>query len=136
MDNFKNKTVLVTGCSGFIGSNLIYKLMSIKNIKIIALGRNEKKIKNCFSIFLKKKKFKYIIHDISLPINFIKERIDYIFHCASPQERFKILNYPVDVIQPNLFGVINCMNFLKYQKKKKKNKWKVYFIFLNSNLCK
>ena len=45
MKSFSGKTVLVTGATGLIGSHIVYELMSMKNVRVIALGRNIEKIK-------------------------------------------------------------------------------------------
>lgn len=52
MKSFSGKTVLVTGATGLIGSHIVYELMSMKNVRVIALGRNIEKIKKIFKITL------------------------------------------------------------------------------------
>ena len=49
MINFSNKTIFITGGTGFIGSNLIMALLK-QNATIICYGRSIEKIK-----YLKKK---------------------------------------------------------------------------------
>ena len=53
MKSFSGKTVLVTGATGLIGSHIVYELMSMKNVRVIALGRNIEKIKKIFKKFFK-----------------------------------------------------------------------------------
>lgn len=52
MKSFSGKTVLVTGATGLIGSHIVYELMSMKNVRVIALGRNIEKIKKIFKDYI------------------------------------------------------------------------------------
>ena len=112
---FNNKTILITGATGLIGSNLVNKLMDFGCVNVIVLARNEDKVRNIFDKYIKNPNFEYIIQDIIEPIKIIDKRIDYIFHAAGPMERELVLNKPVDVIKPNIYGIINCLEFLKKQ---------------------
>ena len=69
MQYFTGKTILVTGATGLIGSNLIYELMKQNNVKVIALSRSEEKIKKVFFDYLDNLNFKYIAQDVSECIN-------------------------------------------------------------------
>jgi len=115
---FFNKRVLVTGATGLIGSNLVNKLMTIKGVKVIASSRSYDKLKNLFSGYLKNPLFSIYPHDVSDSFDLEEFPIDIIFHAASPQENKIIRDTPVDVINPNIFGTINCLELLKKQEKK------------------
>ena len=112
---FRDKTILITGATGLIGSNLVNKLMELECANVIVLARNEKKVRNIFGKYIKNPNFEYIIQDIIEPIKINDKKIDYIFHAAGPMERALVLNKPVDVIKPNIYGIINCLEFLKKQ---------------------
>ena len=116
MDAYKNKKVLVTGATGLIGSNLVEKLMSIDNIYVTVLARNENKVKAIFEKYLNSPNFKYIIQDITEPFNFTED-FDYIFHAAGSISGEAIRNYPVDIINANVEGTKNCLEYLKKNKK-------------------
>lgn len=116
MNKYSNKTVLVTGATGLIGSHIVDKLMSYGDVKVIALSRSEKKLKTGFAEYNESDMFKMVAQDICNPIQ-IQEPIDYIFHAAGPMEGKIIREYPVDVINPNIIGTINCLEFLKKQNK-------------------
>ncbi len=113
-----NKTVMVTGATGLLGSKLVCELLNNNNT-VIVLARNEKKIKACFKDFLNSKKFIYYVQDVVSDFDNIKEDIDYIFHAAGPISSEIIRNSPVDVITPNIIGTLNVLNFLKQQNEKK-----------------
>lgn len=117
MKEFSQKTVLVTGATGLLGSHLVDTFMAMGDVRVIALSRNENKLKEGFKEYINNSRFSYVaanvIEDFSLAIN---EIVDYIFHAASPMERKLVERNPVEVIMPNLFGTINCIHLLSRQK--------------------
>lgn len=118
MNYFKNKTILVTGATGLIGSNLVKRLMEIEGIKVIASSRSYDKLQALFSDYLENPLFSIYTHDVSDAFDLEEFPLDIIFHAASPQENKIIRDTPVDVINPNIFGTINCLELLKKQEKK------------------
>lgn len=112
---FSGKTILVTGATGLIGSHLIEKLMTMNDVKIIALSRSIQKLKDGFAEYLSNPNFAILAQDISEPLNMNHRKIDYIFHAAGPMEGKIILNTPMDVILPNLTGTKNCLELLRTQ---------------------
>lgn len=115
MDGFKDKTVLITGATGLIASHIVDRLMKQEKARVIALGRSEKKLITGFEEYLRSSNFSYIVQDVTDPIN-IEEHVDYIFHAAGPMEGKIIRERPMDVINPNIMGLINCLEILKKQK--------------------
>ena len=117
MNSFSGKTVLVTGATGLIGSNLCKQILKDPSAKVIALSRNEDKIKKVFCKYLSEPNFSYIASDISTPLS-VSEKIDCIFHAASPISGAVISEQPVNVILPNIEGIKNCLDFMKNQEQK------------------
>lgn len=115
MESFEGKTVLVTGATGLIGSNLVDRIMTMRPAKMIVTGRNEKKLVATFTEFVDKENFVIVQHDAAKPIPIDVQDVDYIFHAAGPMEREIVMNRPVDVILPNILGTINMMEFLRDQ---------------------
>lgn len=115
MNTFKDKVVLITGATGLIGSNLVRKLMNANSAKVVILARNEEKVLNVFAEYLNDCNFEYIIQDITEPIK-SKEKFDFIFHAAGSIAGEVIRNYPVDVINANIQGTFNCLEYLKKQR--------------------
>ena len=101
----KNKTVLVTGATGLIGSNLVKRLLN-ENVRVIANARSYERLASAFSDQLSNTNLVFLIQDISRVI-VIDEKVDVIFHAASPQENEIINNQPLEVIFPNILGTIN-----------------------------
>ncbi len=72
--SLQNKSVLVTGGTGFFGQNLCEYLVQLnQNIKIFALARNEVSIPGVT----------FIKHDTTKPFEFNIE-VDFIIHAATP----------------------------------------------------
>ncbi|MGL4865839.1 MAG: NAD-dependent epimerase/dehydratase family protein [Cetobacterium sp.] len=120
--NLKNKSILITGASGLIGSRLIEKIIEKNrelkaNIKIFALGRVRKKIEDKIGQYSKNKSFEIIEHDIVLPFC-LKEEIDYVIHAASNADPMKFSLDPTGTMEANFIGMRNILNLFKGKKTK------------------
>ena len=89
----KNSKILVAGGSGFIGSNLISKLLSAGN-EVISLSIKQKKINNKIG------NAKYVYHDLTKPI---------------PKDKYKLFSDVEYLV--NCSGYINHKNFMDGGKK-------------------
>jgi len=96
-ETFKDKTIFITGGTGFFGKNLLESIIyadSINhlNISIIVLSRNPEFFIN--ELKYKNKPFiKFLKGDIT-NFDFPKEKIDYIFHMATEASVSLNLNSP------------------------------------------
>lgn len=77
------KTILITGGTGFIGSNLCKKLMKDENNRIICVDNNYTGSLDNVKEFIGNPRFKFIEHDIIEPLD-IDEKIDEIYNLACP----------------------------------------------------
>jgi len=116
LKRFDNKTVLVTGSTGMIGSFLVYVLAEYakqKNsaTKIIANARSKAKAEAMFAQYMNDESFELLICDLD-QINTEKD-IDYIIHAASPTQPKDFLNKPVDIIDANTFITKKLLGFCK-----------------------
>lgn len=112
--SFLNRTVIVTGATGLIGEHLCRRLLR-EGARVIALSRSEDKIRKCYQDLFNSANFRYLAQDVSKPLE-LNERIDYIFHAAGPIASNIIVNKPLEVIKPNIFGTDILLTFLKNQK--------------------
>ncbi|MBE7711332.1 MAG: NAD-dependent epimerase/dehydratase family protein [Cyanobacteria bacterium SIG31] len=121
-DCFKNKTVLVTGATGLIGTQIVKALLYANeyfntNINIIALVRNKEKAKKIFTDSAKIKCLKFIHQDIIEPIKYNKN-VDYIIHTANSTSSASFVKEPVETIDSILQGTKNVLNFARKSKAK------------------
>jgi len=113
------KTCLITGGSGFIGSHLAEQLLK-KDYKIIVVDNLITGSENNIKHLINYPGFSFIKRDIIEPLD-IKEKIDFIFHFASPASPIDYQNHPVETLLVNSIGTKNCLDLAL------KNKAKIMF---------
>ena len=118
MSFLDGKSVLISGSTGMIGSQIIKKIVldntaqKIKT-KIIALYRNEKKRKEVFSDISNDKDIKWIQCDINKPLEDMGQ-IDYIIHTAGVTGGSKKhVTFPMDTINTAINGTINLLELAR-----------------------
>jgi dTDP-glucose 4,6-dehydratase len=104
---------IVTGGAGFVGSHLCdlliekgHKVMCIDNL---VTGKT-KNIEHIDS-----DNFTYLRHDITKPIYF-GDKIDYIFHLASPASPVDYLELPIQTLKVGALGTYNMLGLTKEHK--------------------
>ena len=112
-DYFKNATILVTGATGLIGSQIVkaFLLANEKlgtNIKVVALVRNKKKAKEV----LLNSKVKLLVQDILQPIKYFGQ-VDFIIHTANGTASKSFVEKPVETIDTIIQGTKNVLEFAK-----------------------
>ena len=115
------KTCLVAGGAGFIGSWLCKDLIQ-KGYRVICLdnmitGHRE-------NIDTDSDNFSFIEHNIINPIN-IDEKIDFIFHLASPASPVHYQKHPLETLLVNSVGTMNLLKLA--------GKNKARFLFASSS---
>ena len=105
------KNILVTGGLGFVGSNLVDKLVKLKNNNVYVLD-NLSSISS--SINYKNKDANYIIQDIR-NINNIKNlpNIDTVFHLAGLARIQPSFDDPIEYIDVNIKGTASVCQFVR-----------------------
>ena len=106
-----NKSVLVTGVTGLVGSFLVKMFMTLNdekgaNIRIYALARNGQRAKELFG---DRGDINYVIQDVNDPIS-VDGYVDFIIHAAGDgyPEAFRVR--PVETMTIAVIGTINTLN--------------------------
>ena len=125
---FKNKTILITGAGGSIGSELSRQILSLQPKNVILLDNNE------FSLFKisseLKNKCTYTLSDIRDKIKidklFAKLKPDFVFHAAALKHISFVEEDPYEAIKTNFLATVSlCQLCIKYKIKK--------FVFISTD---
>jgi UDP-glucose 4-epimerase len=115
------KTVLITGCCGFIGSNLTLRLLQ-SNIRIIGVSRFQPMHEKILQELNEYNNFKFYDIDLSKPnsLNEIVESdIEMVFHLAANADvRFSSV-YPDKDINDGILATYNVLRWIKQREIKK-----------------
>ena len=109
-----DKTILITGGAGFIGSHLSdyfirqgFRIVVLDNL----LTGNQQNIEH----LKKDPKFLFIHHNISNHFEF-PDPVHYILHFASPASPADYLNYPIPTLKVGALGTHNALGLAKAKK--------------------
>lgn len=114
LEQIKNRSFLVTGASGLIGSTFIKCLLAANkslgaNITIVAMARNKEKANSLFG----DSPIHWIFQDMTLPLCNVDITIDYIIHCANSTSSKFYIEHPVENINTSYLGTNNILKFAK-----------------------
>ena len=110
----RNKSILVTGGAGFIGSHLCEKLLEVGN-DVICLDNFFTGTKENIRHLLQNPHFELIRHDIVHPI-FLE--VDEIYNLACPASPIHYQYNPVKTIKTNVIGSVHMLGLAKRVKAK------------------
>lgn len=127
-EELKDKTILITGGTGLIGSAIINSLLYANkkrnmNITILAIVRDIKYAEEKFSY--NDTEYLKLIDGTVEKMPFIKEDIHYIIHGASPTASNFFVTNPVETIKVSVMGMMNLLELAKEKRVKG-------FIYLSS----
>ncbi|MDR1361519.1 MAG: SDR family oxidoreductase [Rickettsiales bacterium] len=103
------KTVLITGGTGFLGSNLAIRLVR-KGNRVICVDNNYTGNLDNLAEIADNANFRFIFHDIVQPLE-INESIDQIYNLACPASPPKYqAPYSIQTIKTNIYGACNMLS--------------------------
>lgn len=108
------KTILITGVAGFIGSHLAETFLE-DGFRVVGVDNFLTGSRENILPFQKKSKFSFIEHNISQSIN-IAEDIHYILHFASPASPVDYLELPIQTLKVGSLGTHNSLGLAKAKK--------------------
>jgi len=117
--NYKKK-IVVTGCAGFIGSNLVDSLLS-RNKKIIGIDNLSTGQKYFLKNALRNKNFKFIKMDL-LNLKLLKKKlknVDLVYHLAANADVRFGLKHPKKDLEQNAICTFNLLEAMRYNSIKK-----------------
>ena len=105
--------ILITGGTGFIGSNLIKELIKNKENHILCIDNNFTGSLKNIEEFRELKNFEYIRHDV---IKDILLEVDQIYHLACPASPKAYQYNGIKTIKTNILGTLNMLGLAKRTK--------------------
>lgn len=116
-DKLKNKSILLSGATGMIGSFLIDSIMYINRsselgCKIYAMGRKRQKAKDRFDRYWDDELFCFVEHNINHSMDAVDiDKVNYVIHLASNTHPLAYSQDPIGTITTNIFGIYNMLEF-------------------------
>lgn len=107
----QNKTVLITGAAGFLGSHLCDRFIT-EGFTVIGMDNFITGDKKNIEHLLNHSQFQFIKHDVTEYIK-IEDNIDYILHFASPASPIDYLKIPIQTLKVGSLGTHNLLGLAK-----------------------
>ncbi len=119
LEFLRNKSILITGATGLIGSQIIKVLLLFNDkrnagIKITGMARNREKADNIFGDWIDRRDFQMIWTDINQEIH-CETKVDYIIHGANTTSSKEYINQPVETAETIIIGTMNILKFAVQQ---------------------
>lgn len=115
MQNLANKRILVTGCCGTVGSELLRQLLSSgadQPAEVIGIDNNESELFFRDQQYLSCNRAQFFLADVRDrdKLSQVAKGIDVIFHAAALKHVVMCERSPMDAVQTNILGVQNVIH--------------------------
>lgn len=105
---YKDKSVLVTGGEGYIGSALIAALLELPIARLTAFGNGENALYSLITKYRDDSRFRYVLGDIrdeeKLRRSFLEESPQIVFHAAAHKHVPILEAFPEEAVKTNILG--------------------------------
>lgn len=110
-------SVLVTGATGLVGSQLVKTLLAANRIhgircQVIAMVRSREKAERVFGNLLEREEMRLYFGDVTKPMD-VKGRVDYVIHAASQTASKEFVTHPVETIDTSFIGTKNILEMAR-----------------------
>ena len=112
--SFREKTVLITGGAGFLGSWMCDILME-QGARVICLDNLSSGRKDNIYHLLEKEGFEFIEHDITEQIK-LNNKIDLVLHMASRASPLAFKDSALEILKANTLGTMNALELVREHK--------------------
>ncbi len=109
VERLQGKCFLITGATGLIGHHLIDVLMSLSEVRVIAVGRSREKAERILGEYFSDARFSFLEQDVKEPFP-SSLKVDYIVAGASNTHPRAYSTYPIDTIMTNIDGTKNALD--------------------------
>ncbi len=111
MQNFRNKTLLITGGTGSFGNAVLRRFLATKVREIRIFSRDEKKQDDMRKAY-NHPKLKFYIGDVRdrNSITDAMRGVDFVFHAAALKQVPSCEFYPMQAVKTNVIGTENVLN--------------------------
>jgi len=107
-------TAVVSGGAGFLGSHLCDYLLA-KSHRVICVDNLDTGSLQNIEHLRNGDDFLFVNHDVTEPF-FIEERVDYVFHLASPASPIDYLRLPLHTLKVGSYGTHNMLGLAKFKR--------------------
>ena len=111
-------TILITGATGLIGSELVEALLTATDCEVYATCRQQDTAQQRFQHILPHPRLHLLTYDVTQPLE-TDNRFDYIIHAASPASPASFSQYPVEVMMANILGVRHLLDYGQHHQMKR-----------------